>query len=32
MKYSISDTAIKGGDLGWVNENSVNEKLKLMIQ
>jgi len=31
MKYSISDTAIKGGDLGWVNENSVNEKLKLKL-
>ena len=28
---SISDTAIKGGNLGWVNENSISKDLKSKI-
>jgi peptidyl-prolyl cis-trans isomerase SurA len=28
LTYSISDTANSGGNLGWVNEDVINEKLK----
>ena len=28
LTYSISDTANSGGNLGWVNEDLINEKLK----
>ena len=30
-KLSISETAVKGGDLGWVNENSIARKIKREI-
>lgn len=28
IKYSISDTSSKGGLIGWVNTNNLNEKIK----
>ena len=31
MNLSISDTAVSGGDLGWVNENVISEKFKTEI-
>jgi len=31
MNLSISDTAFKGGDLGWVNENAIAKKFKSQI-
>ena len=31
MKYSIAETAIKGGDLGWVNENEIAKDFKSKI-
>ena len=31
MELSISDTAIKGGDLGWIAENIISEKFKSTI-
>ncbi len=31
MEISISDTNIKGGDLGWVDETIISEKLKSII-
>ena len=31
MNLSISQTASKGGDLGWVNENIISEKYKSKI-
>ena len=31
MDLSISETALQGGDLGWVNENIISEKLKYKI-
>ena len=31
MKYSIAETAIKGGDLGWINENVISEKFREQI-
>ena len=31
MNSSISETAIKGGDLGWVNENSISKKFRTTI-
>ena len=31
MNSSISETAIKGGDLGWVNENSISKKFRTKI-
>ena len=31
MDLSISDTAVNGGDLGWVNENVISEKFKTEI-
>jgi len=31
MDLSISETALQGGDLGWVNENIIAEKLKYKI-
>ena len=30
--YSFSDTAKVGGDIGWVNENSLNKKIKKKIK
>ena len=32
LNYSISETAIRGGDLGWVNENAITEKFKSIIK
>ena len=31
MNSSISGTAIKGGDLGWINENSISKKFRIKI-
>ena len=31
MEKSISDTAVKGGNLGWVDENSISNDLKSKI-
>ena len=31
MSLSISETAFKGGNLGWVNENSISAKFKSQI-
>ena len=31
MNLSISETAFKGGDLGWVNENAIAKKFKSQI-
>ncbi len=31
MNQSISETAFKGGDLGWVNENAIAKKFKSQI-
>ena len=31
MTLSISETSIKGGDLGWVNENLISENFKSQI-
>ena len=31
MNSSISETAIKGGDLGWINENSISKKFRTTI-
>lgn len=31
LTYSISETAKNGGKLGWINENSFNEKIKEKI-
>ena len=28
LKYSISETAKSGGELNWINENSINDKIK----
>ena len=30
-RLSISESALSGGDLGWVNENSISEKIKSEI-
>tara|TARA_A100001234_G_scaffold58357_1_gene50172 strand:+ start:172 stop:1089 length:918 start_codon:yes stop_codon:yes gene_type:complete len=30
-KYSISDTSVNGGKIGWVKNNNLNEKLKKQI-
>ena len=30
--YSVSDTAKKGGELGWINESSLSEKIKDILQ
>ena len=30
--YSVSGTANLGGELGWINENSINKKLKILIK
>ena len=30
-KYSISDTSINGGKIGWIKNNNLNEKLKIQI-
>ena len=31
MKLSLSESAINGGDLGWINEKQLTEKFKSMI-
>ena len=31
MNLSISQTAVKGGDLGWLNENEISKKFKSII-
>lgn len=31
MNLSISQTAIKGGDLGWLNENQISKKFRSII-
>ena len=31
MDISISETAVKGGDLGWLNENIISKKFKSII-
>ncbi len=31
MDLSISETAVRGGDLGWLNENIISEKFKNQI-
>ena len=31
MNLSISTTAINGGDLGWLNENQIPEKIKTIV-
>ena len=31
MNLSISQTAIKGGDLGWLNENEISKKFRSKI-
>ena len=31
MKLSISQTAVKGGDLGWLNENKISKKFRSII-
>ena len=31
MDLSISETALKGGDLGWINENALSKKFKSII-
>ena len=31
MNFSISETALKGGNLDWVNENTISEKFKSKI-
>ena len=31
MNLSISETAIKGGDLGWLNENVISKKYRSKI-
>ncbi len=30
-KYSISDTSVNGGKIGWIKNNNLNEKLKKQI-
>ena len=30
-RYSISDTSMKGGKIGWIKKNNLNEKLKKII-
>jgi len=32
LNHSISETATRGGDLGWVNENAISEKFKSIIK
>ncbi len=32
LNHSISETAIRGGDLGWVNENVISEKFRSIIK
>ena len=31
-ELSISESSIKGGDLGWINENIISEKVKFMLK
>ena len=31
INLSISDSATRGGDLGWINENQISQKLKSVI-
>ena len=30
-KYSISDTSVNGGKIGWIKKNNLNEKLKKQV-
>ena len=30
-KYSISDTSVNGGKVGWIKNNNLNEKLKSQL-
>lgn len=30
--FSLSESAINGGDLGWLNENVISEKIKIVIE
>ena len=30
--YSVSDTALKGGELGWINENAMSKKIREALQ
>ena len=30
-EVSISESALKGGDLGWINENIISEKIKTVL-
>jgi len=32
LKYSISETAKSGGELNWINENSINDKIKKQLR
>ena len=32
MKLSISESAVSGGDLGWVNENKLAKKFRLDLK
>ena len=32
LKYSISETAKSGGELNWINENSMNDKIKKQLR
>ena len=32
MDTSISETAIRGGNLGWLNENTISEKFRSIIK
>ena len=31
LELSISESALKGGDLGWINENIVSKKVKYTL-
>ena len=31
MNLSISNTALEGGDLGWISENAITKKFKSKI-
>ena len=31
LKFSISETAKNGGELNWINENSLNNKIKKLL-
>ena len=31
MDLSVAETAIRGGDLGWINENVISDEFKSKI-